>query len=162
MTIFEFLNSNFLQTLIALFVWLFIFAIYFLQKKDDKKRRALILYLEVLNAERLIESLKTTSMIDWALNILNIDKNSWVETKVFFAKDLWVDELDNLDIFVNRCFYIQYLWDEHRKLSIEKTDDKIEEKRKLIWGQIWDHTKAIRYLTWTTIFEKIKKIAKVK
>lgn len=104
---YDFLNSNFFQTVVALIAGLVAYFIYWKQKLDYKKDAATSILLEIQNAERIIARIRE-SIRD---NLLKIDRtiiqsNNWEKYQHLFARDFDRDEWDTISDFYNKSILL--------------------------------------------------------
>lgn len=113
---YKFLNGNFFQTIIILLVGLFIFVVYNLQKKNEKKKISALIIGEIRDLESRIDSLRSIPSQSYNpiifYNFKSIGKNnSWEMYKHHYVNNLNVDEFDILNKFYDYAMAIE----EHRK-----------------------------------------------
>ena len=77
------------------------FGVYYWQKKDEKKKAALVLLMEIRNAELQIQHLKESGAISDYSSIL--PSSSWQKFGYIFVKDFDRDELVLVNNFYNSC-----------------------------------------------------------
>lgn len=96
----KFIDSNFFQTLVIFLVGLFIFVMYRINQREDLKRAAIILMMEIREIEnsisKLIEQRKTNSFY-FTTPIIN--ENSWEKYKFLFIKIFDQDEYSLVNNF---------------------------------------------------------------
>lgn len=128
----EFLNvdSNAFQTLITLLVGLLVFANYLIVKKDERKKAALVLIMEIRDIEERIENLKVIK--DYYYTSPIITTNSWEKFKYLFAKDLDQDENKLITNFYINAYRIE----QERTIIREQITIIFTEKARLVQENI--------------------------
>ena len=89
---YEFLNSNLLQTIVALFVGLFVFIVYSVSRIDDKRRAAIILMMEIRDIEEAVRKLRDNNYTSIYYTSPVMKENNWEKYKFMFTNDLDQDE----------------------------------------------------------------------
>ena len=79
-----------------------VFGVYLWQKRDEKRKAARIILMEIRNAEKVITEIKNTGVVSDFSAILPL--NSWSKYNHLFVKDLDRDELDLMNVFYTSCF----------------------------------------------------------
>ena len=100
----DILNSNGLQTGVALLVGAFIFIQYRINKRDQVKDAASLIVIELQGAERTVKNIKKR-IADRVLesDVSVMPSNSWQTYRQLFAKYLDRDEWDTIEEFYNRA-----------------------------------------------------------
>ncbi len=102
--IWDFLNSNFLQTLITLAAGIVAYIVYITQKKDSKKDAANTLLLEIQHAERSISKVREyVRKGDLNIDVEVLQVNSWANHKHLFSRDFDKNEWDAITDFYNKA-----------------------------------------------------------
>lgn len=107
MLLLDILNSNGLQTGVAVTVGSFIFIQYKIKNRDQIKRAANLIVTEVQSAERKIKDIKkrlTDGVLDSDVSI--ITTNSWDRYRNIMSRYLDRDEWDALDDFYSRALLL--------------------------------------------------------
>jgi len=101
---YEFIDSNFFQTLVTFLVGLFAYIIYKVQKNDKKTDAARSIILEIQNAERSIGKVRDAIKQDnLDVDVSVLQSESWSTSKILFVRDFDSDEWDVLSDFFNRA-----------------------------------------------------------
>ena len=101
MNIFDFLDSNFLQTVVTLLVGFIAFYIYTRQRKDSKRASANSIYLEIQHIERCIPKVKK-AVRQGGLNNLDFNilrEDAWSKYSHMFSSDFDKDEWETITDF---------------------------------------------------------------
>lgn len=150
MDIWATLNSQFLSTFTVFITGLFVFGVYILQKRNEKKDVATILINEIRTAEQAILGILNSKRIG-ELSII-LPNNTWEKSKHLFVKYLDQDEYNLINDFYTKCsmaenyriLYYRTLNDsvtaksnhlqvsliEMMKEAIEKPEGKIDYERR--------------------------------
>lgn len=106
MNIVDFLNSNFLSSIITFIAACVAIFVYLKQKHDTKQEAAIIILMEIRRAERNISEFRAAhQQISALLSVLPF--NSWNKLKHLFVKDLDKDEFEYLTNFYTICESIE-------------------------------------------------------
>ncbi len=123
--IINFMTENLLNILLVIGAFA-AFGVYYWQKKDEKKKAARVLIMEIRNAELEIGHLKKSGAVSDYSSIL--PTSSWTKYNHYFAKDLDEDELAHINNFYNSCQLVENEIGQLRSaLSVA-----MEEKMKII------------------------------
>lgn len=97
-----FLNSNFFVALVTFLSVITVIWIYRKQKEDEKVKAARIIWVEVIDAENLLDNIKNNG-----INLTNIRQaiptNSWSKHKHLFAHEFDQRGLKLIDNFYSEC-----------------------------------------------------------
>ncbi len=97
-----FFNSNFFVALVTFLSVLSAIWVYIKQKTDERTKVARIIWVEIVDAENLLDNIKTSG-----INLTNIrqvlSNNSWGQHKHLFAKVLDERGLKLVDNFYSEC-----------------------------------------------------------
>lgn len=107
MTIADVINSNGLQTAVALAVGTFVFIQYRIRKRDEIKRSASLIVTEIQTAERKIKNVKkrlADGVLDADVSI--ITTNSWQRYRYMLSDFLDRDEWDAIEDFYDRALML--------------------------------------------------------
>jgi hypothetical protein len=128
--IWSFLNSTFFVALATILTGLTAFILFFRQKGDERKNAAVIILLEIRNAELKAETIR--EKIDGELITGDLPPilpvNSWKRYIHLFAKDFDQDELGLINDFYARCEIIQ----EHAERNNNYFWIATEERTKIV------------------------------
>ena len=128
----DFFNSNLFQSLVILVTATFIFAVYFISKKNEKREAAIILLDEIRSAEKAIDEIRRNRIIS-ELNVI-MPANSWVKYKHLFAKELSQDEFALITQFYNSCEHAE----KYRRIIYDILNDSVLEKAKYVQARLID------------------------
>lgn len=81
------------------------FGVYYWQKRDEKKKAARVLLMEIRNAETEIKNLKEISVVSDYSSVL--PASNWGKYNHLFVKDLDRDELTLVNNFYNSCQLVE-------------------------------------------------------
>lgn len=101
----KFLDSNLFNSIIVFLGATVAFWIYFKAKRDEKQQAALLIIIEIRQAEKHLNTLIQQTLELILLPSL-ITTNNWEKYKHLFAKDLDSDNLDIISIFYSNCIHI--------------------------------------------------------
>lgn len=79
--------------------------VYFLHKKDEKQKAAIIILSEIRSAESMINQIKTGMNISDVTSVMN--EGHWKEYQHYFATSLDRDDIELLSNFYSSCFVIE-------------------------------------------------------
>ncbi|MEQ6357899.1 hypothetical protein ABNX05_25205 [Lysinibacillus sp. M3] len=123
---YKFLDSNLFQTIVILIVGLFAFVNYIWGKKDEQRKAANIIVMEIRDIEKQIERIKSADKYFNSNPV--ITTNSWDKYKYLFSKILDDDEYTLIgDVYKNAT-----LIEEFRKHASDQITASIMEKAILI------------------------------
>jgi len=106
------------------------FIVYYFNKRDNFRKAASIILLEIKEVENIISNVRTGQMFNISLPILK--SNSWKEYKHFFVNKLDLDEFQQLN-----NFYIQAEIIENERIKVSNAlTIAMEEKEKLLQKMI--------------------------
>ncbi len=114
-------------TLLAAFIAL---VVYWLHKKDEKKKAAIILLSEIKEAERSIKEIQRSGGVSDFTSVLS--ENHWNEYQYLFATTLDSDEIDLVSAFYRSCTTIE----EQITLSKNYLPIAMEQKARLSQDKI--------------------------
>ena len=100
----ELLNSNGLQTFVALVVGAFVFIQYRVNKRDKVRDAASLIVVEIQTATRTIKDIKkrlANKVLESDVSVM--PSNSWKDNRQLFAKFLDRDEWDTMEDFYDRA-----------------------------------------------------------
>lgn len=144
----EFLDSNFFQTLVIFIVGLFAFIVYKLEKRDEKRKAASVVLNEIRGIEREIENIK--EVYDFFTSSPVISTNSWDMYKYLFSGYLDEDEFK----LINDLYKTAYRIEEQRNLVRVQIHEGFIEKSRTLQRKAGDI--AINESDVTKFDEKIK------
>ena len=125
--ILDFLDTNRFLGMVTICVGLFAFRVYGIQKEDEKKNAAIIVLMEIRNAENSIKTMREKKLIaGYSLSVLPV--SSWSKFSHLFVRDLDADELNSLNDFYRNCSLVEGLL---RKLD-DAHDMYMQEKWKVV------------------------------
>ncbi len=127
-----FLDSNFFQTLIILIVGLFAFISYKLVKKDEIRKAANLILMEIRDIEKEIEGMKIVT--DFFTSSPVITTNSWDKNKHLLANFFDEDEFRLINDFYKTAYRIE----EQRNLVREQICSTFIEKSKVMQQKAGD------------------------
>ncbi len=78
-----------------------VIGVYYWQLKKEKKDSALVLLMEIRNAERAISDIKNTKTISETTSVMPV--SSWQRFQHLFVADFDLDELSLINDFYNLC-----------------------------------------------------------
>lgn len=99
----NFLDSNFLTSIVALSVGMIAFYLYDKQKNDSKKDAANIILLEIQSAERILGQISEEVRSGNLPNKFLLPTESWSKYKYYFVRDFDRDEWDLITGFYNNA-----------------------------------------------------------
>jgi hypothetical protein len=121
---YNFIDSNLLQTITILVVGVFVFIIYKANIREERKRAATILIMEIRGIEKALEKLREVLRIDVYSSIPIIKENSWEKFKFLFIQYLDQDEYSLISEFYSIACRIE----EERSILIRQIIMSFETK----------------------------------
>lgn len=115
--IIPFLNSNFFVALVTFLSVVTVIWIYKKQKEDEKVKAAKVIWVEIADAENLLDNFKKNG-INLANNRQIISVNSWNKNKHLFAHEFDERGLRLIDNFYAECELINRELDEAYSLPV--------------------------------------------
>jgi len=99
---YDFLNSSLFNSLVTILVGSFAIGLYLKNKRDNKREAAAVILMEIRQAEKSLESMKSYPLnLDSYTRIL--PSNNWLTYCHLFTSNLDADELDLIHNFYNDC-----------------------------------------------------------
>jgi len=132
MSLWGFLNSEFLSTSVLLATGVLAFSTYFLQKRYEVKDAATILLNEIRIAESTISNIRSTDNVT-ELSII-LSSNSWNKYSHLFARRLDQDELHQISEFYKKC----ELAENHRRFWLDVQNEGIKAKARHMQASLID------------------------
>jgi hypothetical protein len=103
------MNNEFIPGLVnaavTIFVGLFAFVVYSMGKRSEKRNAAMIIVMDIRNAEQIIQTLLETSNFDISIKPI-LSENNWSKYKHLFASDFSYDDFALLNRFFDGCVEI--------------------------------------------------------
>lgn len=127
-----FWNSTLFQTIVILMTASFVFIVYFMNKRNQKREAAIILLDEIRLAENAIDEIRRNRAITELNAIMPV--NSWAKHKHLFANELNQDEFALVTQFYNRCEYAE----KYRCLLYDLLNESVLEKAKHLQVKLID------------------------
>lgn len=134
---YNFWDSNLLQTITILVVGAFVFIIYRANIKEERKRAATILIMEIRGIEEALEKLREVLTRDIYSSALIIKENSWEKFKFLFIKYLDQDEYSLISEFYSTACRIE----EERSILIRQIIMSFETKCRALHESFVDIAK---------------------
>lgn len=126
MSLWDFLDSNFLSTAVLLGTGVLAFSTYFIQKRNEVTDAATILLSEIRSAEKAISTIRTHNQVT-ELSVI-LPANSWNKYSHLFARRLDQDELNQVAEFYKKC----ELAENYRKFWFEMENEGIKSKARYV------------------------------
>lgn len=125
----EFVNGNFFQTAVIFVVGLFVFFMYLINLRNDLKKAATILIMEIRDVEKAIKSLSDQQKHDsYYFTTPVITNNSWDSYKFMFIKKLDQDEY----LLINDFYSLAQRIEKERLLVVDQIIIGFETKCKAL------------------------------
>jgi len=154
---YNFLDSNLFQTITILVVGIFVFIIYKINIRDERKRAATILFMEIREIEGALKKLlEVVSSENYYSSAPIIKENSWEKYKSIFIKYLDQDEYSLISEFYSNVCRIE----EERLILIKQTIISFETKCRALHESIVDTAKQKCDVGDDEFLNTTKKIAK--
>lgn len=144
------LNSTFAQTIVIFITALFVFIVYFLNKRNEKREAAIILLDEIRVAELSIDEIRRNKSITELNAIMPI--NSWSKYIQVKLVDLMADDVINS----------KELYQTRKKILVEKAEkeDWLFKADRPVTNML-EYIANIQFITTATCGEKLRKISRM-
>ena len=152
----EFFDSNLFQTAVIFFVGFFVFFMYLINQRNDLKKAATILIMEIRDIENAIRSLSDQHIHDkYYFTTPIINNNSWEKYKFMFIKVLDQDEYLLINNFYNSALRVE----EERSLIVRQIIIGFETKCRALHENNSVLAKEYRDLDVHTLKNEFQKVA---
>jgi len=131
-----FFNSPFFAGLATILTGLTAYFIYLKQKRDEKQKIARVIFIEILDCEKIFSLVKKSGVVNLS-NIRQLPFSStWTEHKYLFANDLDNSEISFIDDFFAECKLINLELDEAYNLpTYWKEKARIVAERHAVYSE---------------------------